>query len=171
MDNDWMIGAIGIGIVGMSLINRASPSPTYIYTVNVSNFTCKNWQYIESRPYQIVLYPGDSISLNITYNLNYGQVIDIVDVRFHNISGMIEGYGKIYATVNGSPALPTIGTVNQNIPIYVAFPSYPNYGTVFTTIWDTDDVKGPGTYNYTYTYEGITPLYIKSLELYVASKY
>lgn len=176
MSKDWYVDLIGLGVIGviaMSLTREESLQPIpikYAYNMVTSNLICKDWQYIEAEPYRIILYNGESISINVTYNLQPGQIIDIVDIRFHNICSTLEGYGKIYAYVNGRYALPTIGVVNNKIPIYLGFPPYPDYGTVFTTVWDTDDVKGSGTYNYTYTYEGNTPLYIKSLELYVTNK-
>lgn len=168
-NENWIIvGAIGIGAILMMKSPVKSMQPQqYNYSIIVDNFICKHWSYIESRPYIIVLNSGDSINLTITYNIPSNEVIDLVDIRFHNICSTSEGHGKMYAYVNGNPALPTIGVVNTKSPIYLGFPSCSEYGTVFTTIWDTNDTKGIGTYNYLYTYEGSTPLYVKSLELYV----
>ncbi|MDD3474337.1 MAG: hypothetical protein PHP08_00355 [Candidatus Dojkabacteria bacterium] len=173
MDKNWIIaGFIGLGAI--LLMNKSASqipqSSKYTYTLSVNSLICKHWQFIESRSYMLVLNDGESINLNITFNLPIDKTIDIVDIRFHNVCSTSEGYGKIYAYVNNQSALPTIGIVNNEIPIYVGFPSCPNYGTVFTTVWDTDDVKGNGVYNYTYVYKGSTPLYIKSLELYVTNK-
>lgn len=171
-----IVGLVGIGVVALVANKYFSSSPVpsngskYSYNITVNNLLCKHWQFIESRPYNIVLNNGESITLNITYSLPPDKTIDIVDIRFHNICSTTEGHGMIYAYVNGKPALPTIGISNTKIPIYLGFPSCPNYGTVFTTVWDTDDVKGNGTFQYVYTYEGNTPLYVKSLELYVTNK-
>src|SRR5574337_1509388 len=175
MKTDWkIIGIVGLGIMAASLIMKGGasvqpPIPKYIYNTTVNGFPCKHWSYIDSTPYGIVLNDNESIELNITYNIPLNQSIDIVDIRFHNVCSTSEGHGKIYAYVNGHPSLPTIGFSNVEIPIYIAFPQCPVYGTTFTTIWDTNDVKGSGTYKYTYIYRGSTPLYVKSLELYVAN--
>lgn len=77
--------------------------------------------------------------------------------------------GKIYSYVDGRPALPTIGIQPSPIPMYVALPRCPTYGTIGTIIWDTDDTRGARPIGYKYIYEGEIPMMVKTLELYMST--
>lgn len=170
--NDLVFGGV-LGFIGSSLMHKnlyqnayQLPLPKYSYDISVNLTGCKHWQYIEPNPYSIILNNGDSIKVRLS--ISSTAIIDIVEIRFYNICSSIqEATGKIYSYVDDQPAVPTIGIQSLQIPIYVAIPKCPYYGTNIVTIWGTDDTRGVGTFEYTYIYEGIAPLTVKTVELYI----
>ena len=140
----------------------------YTSAIRVATTACKHWQYIEKELYKIVLNNGESIEINL--NILSKEALDVVEIRFYNICNS-GGYGtsvaKMYARVDGKPALPTIGVTPTLVPMYVALPKCPSYGTTKVDVWDTSDTRKVGRTKYVYTYSGSSPLKVKTLELYI----
>jgi hypothetical protein len=128
--------------------------------------THKFWGYIEEKQYKTVMNNGDSLNINL--NTISQKDLDITEIRLYNICnvGSNPKIGKFYITVNGRPALPTIGIQPNSLPVYVAFPPCNDYGTTQTFIFDTDDSRGSGKFNYNLKYYGDT-IKIKTIELYI----
>lgn len=170
-----MFGLAGLaGIAGISvLLTRPGQSEPagkeyiYIYNVQADLTGCKIWKYVEPNPYNVTLYNGDIIKINLTITAD--DPIDIVEHRFYHFCNAAQdiSVGRFYAYVNGRPAVPTVGIVNSPVPLYFAAPKCPNWGVIGTAIWDTDDTRMPGYVEYTYLYQGDVPVSIKTIELYV----
>jgi len=128
------------------------------------------WQYIESELYKIFLNNGSIIRINLS--IDDRSPLDIVEIRFYHPCNQNKDLinGEIYPYVDGTPAIPTIGKVITPKPIYISAPNCPEYGTVITMIWDTDDTKHSGNITYEFLFKGLEPIYIKTIELYIARK-
>lgn len=142
----------------------------YNLSVDMNPQIHKYWGYIEKDSYETTLNNDDSI--NIKLDIKSDKEIDITEIRLYNVcnEGNNVETGKMYTTVNENPALPTIGFQRYLKPVYIALPQCNTYGTVSTFIWDTDDTRGLGTFEYNLKYEGKTPIKIKTIELYIVKK-
>lgn len=152
----------------------------HTFEINPKVTDCKYWGYVlKNDNYPLVLNRGDSIIIKQTTTINDGQPnsrIDAIIHRFYNICAPKLNYpispiskGKFYCYVDSDKALPTIGKIDYGpIPIHVAFPRCPEFGTITSFIWDTPDcVKQNELTEYEYVYEGTTPISFKTIEYYV----
>lgn len=136
-----------------------------------------HWQYIDRDP--PIINDGDTIlfKLNIypPRNSPYNKPIYMVEFRFYHIRH--QGFdgtdivSTMYCDIDNEyeikqPALPGVGFIAQDTPMYLFLSDEWDYGTVKGDMWDK-----PGTYlpnggykEYLYTYHGLKPLKLNSLE-------
>lgn len=179
-----LIGIIGIGlfllalllILSLQYITQSDKPYEYKYNISANIVDNRQWQYIENENYKIVLNNGSSLSVNL--KIDSKDPLDIVEIRFYHPCNNNKFFlwkedmviAEMYTYIDGVPAIPTIGKVNNSEPIYIPAPTCPKYGTVVTTIWDTDDTRHSGNITYKYLFKSLTPIYIKTIELYISSK-
>ncbi len=149
---------------GVNKIDNVTNRYMQIINYSLDMKDSKYWGYLRSNP--TILNNNEVLEINL-YNIIESP--DVTEIRLYNICSSVSQIGKIYVTVNGKPALPTIGHTANPIPVYMATPPCPQYGTTNAFIFDTNDTRGDGHFKYDFLYEGKEPLTIKSLELYVTN--